>query len=229
LLKRHLATHTASEQGPLRTVQACDACYENKTKCDGGERCSLCIKRGITCIISRGRPSNQKAGPIAEEHAITSEDVGNIYEVNNDQECQDISAKQRSFLGEVTSHISSDNVARAGMSQILDLLRAASTVKDCPTLSVSDPVKQWVSLCAETYFGPFHDRWPLIHAPLFDETEDSLFVVSAVVMIGSILRDKDSSVRDLALEVHSHLHGYCLESLVATLKELITLFNGSVI
>ncbi|KAK7214421.1 hypothetical protein V2G26_002424 [Clonostachys chloroleuca] len=219
LLKRHLATHNASEQGPLRTVQACDACYENKTKCDGGERCSLCTKRGITCIISRGRPSNQKAGPIEEADAITSEDVGDVYEVNNDQECHDTSAKQRSFLDEETSHLSSDSLAWSGMSQILDLLRAASAGKDIPTLSVSDPAKQWVSSCTETYFGPFHDRWPLIHAPLFNETEDNLFVVSAVVMIGSILRDEDSSVRDLALEVHSHLHDYCLKSLTAPQDE----------
>ncbi|CAH0046833.1 unnamed protein product [Clonostachys solani] len=219
LLKRHLSTHTASEQGPLRTVQACDACYENKTKCDGGERCSLCTRRGITCIVSRGRPSNQKAGPTEEEDAIVSEDVDGIHEVNYVQECQDTSVKQRSFFDEDTSHLSSDGLARAGMSQILELLRAASACKDTPTLSVSDSVRKWVSLCTEAYFGPFHDRWALIHAPLFDETEDDLFIVSTVVMIGSILRDKVSIVRDLTLEVHSHLHDYCIKSLTATQDE----------
>ncbi|CAG9989237.1 unnamed protein product [Clonostachys byssicola] len=105
------------------------------------------------------------------------------------------------------------------MSQVLDLLRAASAGKDTPTLSVSNIAKQWVSSCTETYFGPFHDRWPLIHAPLFDETEDDLFIVSTVVMIGSILRHEDSDVRDLALEVHSHLHDYCMKSLIAPQDE----------
>ncbi|VUC32454.1 unnamed protein product, partial [Clonostachys rosea] len=215
LLKRHLSTHTASEQGPLRTVQACDACYENKTRCDGGERCSLCTKRGITCIISRGRPSNHKAGPVEEEDAIASGNAGGIHEVNYIQECRDTSVKQRSFFGEETSHFTGDGLARAGMSRILELLQVASACRDTPTLSVSNHVNQWISLCTEAYFGPFHDRWPLIHAPLFDAAEDDLFLVSTVVVIGSILRDKDSTARELALEVHSQLHDYCIKLLTA--------------
>lgn len=46
----------------LRREKACNACHANKTRCDGGEQCSLCKKRKQTCVY--GEDNKPKTVPL---------------------------------------------------------------------------------------------------------------------------------------------------------------------
>ncbi|KAF4122013.1 Fungal Zn(2)-Cys(6) binuclear cluster domain [Geosmithia morbida] len=66
VLRRHLGVHNSLNAPLARGWSACDLCHESKTKCDGGQQCSLCTKRGIVCTYSR-----DSRAPDAEDAVIS--------------------------------------------------------------------------------------------------------------------------------------------------------------
>ncbi len=53
LLRRHVTLHSRAPEPAPRSQRACDACRVNKTKCSGGDQCSLCAKRETRCTYGR--------------------------------------------------------------------------------------------------------------------------------------------------------------------------------
>ncbi|KAK5996887.1 hypothetical protein PT974_02234 [Cladobotryum mycophilum] len=76
----------------------------------------------------------------------------------------------------------------------------------------SDEVKKWASAAVQTYFRGFHERWQVIHAPTFENEEESPVVRASVFMIASWFHDDDRT-RDLVFEIHGALVKRLLEDL----------------
>lgn len=74
----------------------------------------------------------------------------------------------------------------------------------CDTPPSPDELRAWISACVQQYFGTFHERWTVLHAPSFDEKADDAFKVGTVVIIGAWLRDRDN-LRDIILDIHNRL------------------------
>jgi len=53
ILRRHIARHNSSARATARNGRACDGCHSSKIKCEGGQPCSPCIKRGVECKFER--------------------------------------------------------------------------------------------------------------------------------------------------------------------------------
>jgi len=74
ILRRHIARHNSSARATARNGRACDGCHSSKIKCEGGQPCSPCIKRGIECKFER-----DEVTVVREAHsnsAITDDDDG---------------------------------------------------------------------------------------------------------------------------------------------------------
>ena len=52
----------------LRTSVACETCRKKKLKCDAGKpSCSVCLRRGISCIYDQGRQSQpERSVPVSQ-------------------------------------------------------------------------------------------------------------------------------------------------------------------
>lgn len=111
------------------------------------------------------------------------------------------------------------------------LAKSAETEKDIRSQETSIPVpirdvtsiqQQWQSLDAvrtlstahsKLYFKHFHHRWPILHAPTFDEDSDPFVITASVSMIGAWLEGSKES-KDLALTIHDRLMNHALQKLV---------------
>jgi hypothetical protein len=239
LLKRHLLVHSSEPAPTARTSQACDACHESKTKCDGGEQCSLCTKRAIQCTYSRLKPPKRKANfddgdliaidltngisdgviPQSNQPNGTTNNSGaptgiakdlpgpGISEMNNDKAM---------LVDDSLDDTARNEAARTGLRFIHQLVSAASAGQDPPNQPQSSHHKAWISDCIENYFTRFHERWHIIHPPVFDPTNDDIFVVSSVIVVGSLLRD-NLSIRSSTIQVHQRLMAHLFRSFVCFL------------
>ncbi|VUC35280.1 unnamed protein product [Clonostachys rosea] len=241
LLKRHLLVHSSEPAPTARTSQACDACHESKTKCDGGEQCSLCTKRAIQCTYSRLKPPKRKAN--FDDGDLTAIDLtngirdGDIPQSNQQHGTSGnsniASGIAKDLPGPGASEINNDKAmlvdtsldnttrneaAKTGLRFIHQLVSAASAGQDPPNQPQSSHHKTWISDCIETYFARFHERWQIVHPPVFDPTNDDIFVVSSVIVVGSLLRD-DLCIRSSTIQVHQRLMAHLFRLFVVPSEE----------
>ena len=223
VLRRHVAVHESSSSSSAnvastRNVRACDACHENKTRCDGGERCSLCAKRGIACTFDRdadGRRDTESGdadgGHVADVSATTQRmtpDVG-----RPGPALQDVSPHQQEssgFESPTAEHRRSEReiqAARAGLKCVKDAVSAQIEGRQPPDARPPGHellIKPWLSSRVDVFFGRFHERWPIVHAPVFDQRTDSALLVGTVLMIASWQRDHECLREDI-LSIHERL------------------------
>ncbi|KEY69077.1 hypothetical protein S7711_09580 [Stachybotrys chartarum IBT 7711] len=75
-----------------------------------------------------------------------------------------------------------------------------------------DTFRPWLSTCLKVYFGRFHERWPVIHAPIFNENAETPLTVGTLAIIGS-WQDNTSESKKLALEIQKLLLQKLLEDM----------------
>lgn len=127
------------------------------------------------------------------------------------------SANQSSILQ--TCCMNMDNNACCARACLASILKAVS-LPSIEGLACSNPpapenLRAWISQSVEQYFGPCHERWQLVHAPVFDERTDDAFVVGSVILIGSWHRDREG-LGDFIIDIHSRLV-YCLLTNIVSL------------
>ncbi|KFH42798.1 Zinc finger protein-like protein [Hapsidospora chrysogenum ATCC 11550] len=211
VLRRHVAVHESSSSSSAnvastRNVRACDACHENKT-------------RGIACTFDRdadGRrdtePGDADGGHVADVPAttrrITPDDGGRAGSA-----LQDVSPHQREssgFESPTAEHRRSEReiqAARAGLTCVKDAVSAQIEGRQPPDARPPGHellIKPWLSSRVDVFFGRFHERWPIVHAPVFDQRTDSDLLVGTVLMIASWQRDHECLREDI-LFIHERL------------------------
>ena len=155
-----------------RRGRACDACHANKTKCDGGTKCTLCIKRGICCTYKHASKSGSKS-PLNE---------------------------RRNTPESVSSPSPSDEI-KAAFKRIGNSVRTGEIPigEATPIPAVEHP---WIDANTKEYFGRLHDSFPLLHAPSYRiGMEDSYLVAVSVAMISCWLRNPDE-FGPVVMELH---------------------------
>lgn len=64
-LRRHEKTHTKNSVKPVPKVsKACDRCNALKTRCDKGNPCTICAKRGLQCTFDRSFKRESRSASI---------------------------------------------------------------------------------------------------------------------------------------------------------------------
>ena len=238
-MRRHINVHESAPLPDTRRNRACDACHDNKTKCEGGEKCSLCKKRGIDCTYDRPTIAGTTSAPhvveqqepvIAAQTLVAARDVAQVREA---QEIVDHSTREDDSPAPTISTASnaghtspirpaedtarSDNevaTAQLGLRSVLDAMSISRSGSDSWRESLqADVLKGWVASAIESFFQHFSCRWPIIHEPTFDETELSASVIASVLAIGSWLQGAES-VKESAIEVHKALVAQFFEEMV---------------
>ncbi|KAG5759791.1 hypothetical protein H9Q69_005772 [Fusarium xylarioides] len=192
LLRRHLTRHDMPTAPDPRRGRACDACHANKTKCDGGTKCTLCVKRGINCTYKHASksssgsksPSEDTADPRTVANGFTSPAL-----IQN--------------LTPGTPQISPNDEIKAGFKRIANHVRSGEIPigEDTPVPALDN---NWIEGNSKEYFGRFHDTWPLLHGPSYVTMETSLLVSVSIAMISCWLRSPDE-FEDVVLQLHESL------------------------
>lgn len=78
---------------------------------------------------------------------------------------------------------------------------------------LSSLTKETVEKYRNLYFSQFHDRWPIVHSPSYDENEEaSELLLPSILMIGGWV-DGTTTSKEWALEVHHNLVEHILPRL----------------
>jgi len=97
------------------------------------------------------------------------------------------------------------------------LAATVSTLDTLGSLTTADQEsldkKSWVITCLQSYTRTFHERWPIVHLPVFDPSTEPLVVVASVLMIGAWY-ENDEELRNLVTELHLMLVDHLLRELV---------------
>ncbi|KAF5021797.1 hypothetical protein F66182_6172 [Fusarium sp. NRRL 66182] len=185
-----------------RRGRACDACHANKTKCDGGAKCTLCAKRGISCTYNHASKSSSGSKSPSSDVAA-SESRAASRSTARDFEYREAVASVAVNITPVIPQSSPREEVIVGLKRLANSLRTREIVIDSePPIPALD--QSWMQANFGEYFGRFHDIWPILHAPTCVQLEDPLAVSLSVVMISCWLKNPDE-FGEAALEVHAAL------------------------
>jgi hypothetical protein len=87
--------------------------------------------------------------------------------------------------------------------------RSTSNGNDWPALPEADTVK-----FTKLYFAHFHHRWPVLHAPGFEDETAPPVLLSCVIMIGAFIHGTSES-KELAMNFQSRVLDYIFLQLVS--------------
>ncbi|KAL3962540.1 hypothetical protein ACCO45_004063 [Purpureocillium lilacinum] len=222
LLRRHAAIHGSAAAVPdSRRGRACDTCHANKTRCDGGKQCSLCAKRGVDCTYGRRetasvstQPSRTGSGsrsPV-DRAGLTSASASTSATVSPPSTASDPVAPPSgpfSLAAPEAAHGNGSHhegfTTRSALQAILRAAAARCSVT-APT-QLPSPLtvpESWLTACTESYLSTFHNRWPIVHGPSFDQATDPVLLVASIVMINSWLH-YDRGLKELTMRIHDLL------------------------
>lgn len=242
VLRRHISVHSSTQlPAAPRGRRACNACHENKTKCNGGSQCSLCAKRRILCVYSRDPdPARDRddestadgslsssaasiaAGILGPQHQhvpgllpgpmSVSVDVGRAV----DGPVPTAPTAPAIVAAEAPA---TPQAARLNLEYVLAAVRAdiAGRPIDRDHQS-SDSYRLWFKACLESYLGHFQDRWGVLHASSVDDHPQ---VDGTIALIASWIRGHDH-VQDLVFALHDTITSHALFALVGPSSSLGT-------
>ncbi|KAJ4267547.1 hypothetical protein NW762_003654 [Fusarium torreyae] len=196
LLRRHLTRHDMPSAPDPRRGRACDACHANKTKCDGGTKCTLCIKRGINCTYNHASKSSSGSKSPSDD-APDSRSVPHSSAQNRQQQ-EAIAATANVTLG--TPQLSPNDEVRAGLKRIANHLRSGE-IPIGEDLPIPPLDQNWIESNSKEYFGRFHNTWPIFHAPSYFPLDASFVVTVSVAMISCWLKSPDE-FGEAVMQVH---------------------------
>jgi hypothetical protein len=178
-----------------RRGRACDACHANKTKCGGGTKCTLCIKRGISCTYKHASKSSSGSKNPSDDAASNRASSRPI--PDGQEATQSIST----HLALGTPQISPIDEVKAAFKRIANHVRTGEIpIGEDTAIPVLD--KNWIEANSKDYFGRFHDTWPILHAPSYViGMEDSFLVSVSVAMISCWLKSPDE-FGQVVLQLH---------------------------
>ena len=248
-LQRHIAKHgDAFKPSPSgRSRRACIACHASKTKCDGNESCSKCVKRGLDCIYEQQDVISQEEPLSIENQFQTHQDRGSelltpnvtVETIPQVQEAEDpIESASRYTAGvsvlTVETHsspapapdINPEQVPMDnGINWVLDSrIEKDSELPDAPTAPFEDVIVQsscheFHKRCHALYFLHFHHRWTIIHRPTYNQYDLNILTAS-IVLIGAWLEGSHEA-KEYAISTHVTLMDDLFMKLVCFLHQVL--------
>ena len=110
-----------------------------------------------------------------------------------------------------TEH-STTRLGLQSLVQAISVARSGSSLWRAPL--ESGELQGWTTSILESYFGYFHTRWPVVHAPTFDEDDEPPLKALSIFMIGAWFSELESS-KGLVLQIHTLLVNQCFEEMVS--------------
>lgn len=230
VLQRHMARHTAIVD-TSRNKRACDSCHASKIRCSGSP-CTSCVKKGIACVDERDDGANQNSLAFSDSD---DGDVNVSLAMSNNPNTaggihgSDAGLQYAQLVNDGGSGSNPTNLSRnsgPNISKKPNIAPPKISRDDLPIWltameqdghefqpRVPPAFPQPINKSSELYFRQFHHRWPVIHAPTFDEKSDPPILKSSIQMIGCWLENGPTS-RNQAFYIHSRLMEIIMPRLV---------------
>ncbi|KAM3515324.1 hypothetical protein MY11210_001065 [Beauveria gryllotalpidicola] len=77
----------------------------------------------------------------------------------------------------------------------------------------SPKMKDWLDDCFQSYFGQFHETWPILHAPQFDEPVEFVPLAASIAIIGAWRQITDPGAMQMIFAIHQILMQYLFSQL----------------
>ncbi|XWW97548.1 hypothetical protein V2A60_005532 [Cordyceps javanica] len=77
----------------------------------------------------------------------------------------------------------------------------------------SPKMKNWLDDCFHSYFGEFHETWPILHAPEFDDPVESVPLAATIAIIGAWRKITDPAAIQMLFTIHQILMQYLFAQL----------------
>jgi hypothetical protein len=244
-LLRHLAKHgSVFKPNPSgRSKRACITCHAGKIKCDGNEKCSTCIKKGLECKYRSQDEIQSSASPVDGEDHMTWQDLTSQRSSEKEQEQPSMLNRDMETFGTPTLQISaSTGTSKRGsisngnprtlplasfslfkapnVTGLVDWaairIRTDSDAQNTSPASDGDlelKLDTDSERYLELYYLHFHHRWPIFHRPSLDEEDTGTMLTLSMVMIGAWL-EGSLEARKRALHLHEKLVGIIRSQLV---------------
>ncbi|PMB70035.1 hypothetical protein BM221_004683 [Beauveria bassiana] len=254
LLRRHSRIHGAVVPDS-RKEPACDACHASKIKCDGGSRCSLCRKRDIECTYQRANLARRviDANPdvvfdLSGGNFSANQAPSTTTTSSHGPPRRTNSAAARSVRATSQGSSASDaspppmftpptNVSpleaswnertKAGTRVIAHAMGVLRDGGESDALSNPSPkMKDWLDDCFQSYFGQFHETWPILHAPQFDDPVESVPLAASIAIIGAWRQVTDPGALQMIFAIHQILMQYLFAQLAGLLNAIFAFEIG---
>ncbi|KAL4948562.1 hypothetical protein BDW69DRAFT_198784 [Aspergillus filifer] len=215
-LRRHKQLHArVGDVAAARTSKACDQCHFSKTRCDGGQPCAVCSRRGGVCTFERlsKRIQTMSTGPTHPQYKRT-QDIQNALELHRINAEAGIPSDTDS-LNDIddSGHARRDpHYQRTEMEDLM--LQHENQLREQGLLatrySASGGEKGAgngdldISHYVDVYFSHFHYQWPMLHCRSFRFSKEPQILLLAVVMIGLWVTG-ESSAQARAESMHEKL------------------------
>jgi hypothetical protein len=214
---RHLAKHgSVFKPNPSgRSKRACITCHAGKIKCDGNEKCSTCLKKGLECKYrtqdeiqsSASTPERgeqmawqDSTSPSAKEHERSSTSNTDTGTSGNSSQIQPVSEGAATGTSTTSSNLkpfpfTSPSLFRApNVNGLVDwsavkIRTHADGQNHSPTLDADLDIQPDAESerYLELYYLHFHHRWPIVHRPSLDDEAPVTIVLSSMTLIGAWL------------------------------------------
>lgn len=223
-----------------RSKRACMSCHSGKTKCDGSQPCSTCIKKNIDCLYRQddSSMSSKTASSYAispgysdqtsfirdDSPSITPESPTTSPEPTPPQHSKYVSAHGHpSFASPAPLHHTREFEAsmitmpppRLDYIDLMSMRIQSDPNEDDHAMSIdSEDVSPIDRQYLDSFYDNFHHRWSLIHRPSFEETNNETPLIAAMKMIGAWLMGTIES-KKYAIAVHERLINNLVPRLVS--------------
>lgn len=200
VLLRHVSLHDLPTPSKRGIGTACDSCRRNKTRCDGGARCSFCLKRDIVCTYGGTTQAptdfatNSDPVPLAVG-AMPSQSATMLHSDTPQTSSQKISTSDSSLW----------------LAAVLAQIYEASTGQ---AFSFEAEIQEWLLRGADMYFTCFHDRWPFVHASSFDWKVNDVQVVVSAAIIGFWYKTSEVHEKQMIIKAHTAMVEHLIPQLV---------------
>ncbi|KAL4991869.1 hypothetical protein BDW68DRAFT_198117 [Aspergillus falconensis] len=205
-LRRHRQLHRREEEhegSGSRAVKACDRCHEGKTRCDGVQPCSVCVRRGVRCTFDRvkkvGAGTGLRTGGSGQDRPQTPHGVCDTARTLDSQiHLGGSDARQTPISGSEIQELLLQHESNLREKGLLGTPAAGSPEQRSQSKDLD--IDQYV----DVYFSHFHYQWPLIHRAAFGRSNEPPILLLAIVMIGLWITG-DTAARERAEKMHEKL------------------------
>ncbi|KAL4938648.1 hypothetical protein BDV06DRAFT_231633 [Aspergillus oleicola] len=196
-LRRHRQLHTRhGEDVAPRTSKACDQCHRSKTRCDGGQPCGVCARRGGACTfdrLSKRNRENPGSMPLSQRNTRT-EDIQNALELHRTNaeagipsDTDSLSDMDGSGYGRHDPNYQRTEMEDLMLQHETQLREKGLLASRCRASGGEKAVGNGdldIDHYVHVYFSHFHYQWPMLHCRSFRLSKEPQILLLAVVMIG---------------------------------------------
>ena len=206
--------------------RACETCRKGKTKCDGEEKCQVCVRKGVECVYTDEKeaenasemnskvswPSAASTKPPAGNNSSSYDIPGNPARIAIPADSYNIlqPGPLPGLFQTQTTEVQPPPLPPPLPPTLKPIDWASLLIQKDDNAGVKIPELEVTldssekDLCIQAYFQHFHHHWALVHRMMAIDSPDYDIVLQAVRMNGAWTTGTEEG-QHFAREIHENL------------------------